>query len=336
MFGFSKKERLRRAAEQGHAESQTWLGYAYHTGQGVRQDYAEAIKWYRLAAAQGHAGSQCNLGVMYQNGEGVTRNYSEAASWFYRSAVQGYAHAQFDLAGLYGTGRGVPLDDPEPVKWLRRAAEQGIVAAQDIRDSFEQEGRGTAWTPTEGERRPPPSSRIAPRIEDAVRSQLETAKPQSTSDNDDQNESEPCIRRQSGVGEKLSMELIVERSYSILGEMLFKSVEEGWSFSAFVDTFYISFSKASVTVAPNLQVVQSDNEVICWLKLSKIPLLRTARPPRFGPIPAVPQELMMAAVEIATHLSESEFLGHVSEMALLRAGGAGVTKTPHLGRVARM
>jgi uncharacterized protein len=101
MFGLSKRERLRRAAEQGPAESQMWLGYAYQVGEGVQQDYAEALKWYRLAGVQGHAASQCNLGVMYQNGEGVPQDYQETARWFYRSAVQGYAPAQFNLAGLY-------------------------------------------------------------------------------------------------------------------------------------------------------------------------------------------------------------------------------------------
>jgi hypothetical protein len=150
MFGLSKTQRLRRAAERGHAESQMWLGYAYQVGQGVQQDYAEAIKWYRLAAAQGHAGSQCNLGVMYQNGEGVPQDYREAASWFYRSAVQGYAPAQFNLAGLYGTGRGVSLDDAEAVKRYRLAAAQGVAAAQDILDAFEHEGRGVARQPRTG------------------------------------------------------------------------------------------------------------------------------------------------------------------------------------------
>ncbi len=37
----------------------------YDNGQGVPQDYAEAVKWYRLAAEQGYAYAQYNLGVMY-------------------------------------------------------------------------------------------------------------------------------------------------------------------------------------------------------------------------------------------------------------------------------
>ena len=34
-------------------------------GQGVPQDYKEAVKWYRLSAEQGDAQAQYNLGVMY-------------------------------------------------------------------------------------------------------------------------------------------------------------------------------------------------------------------------------------------------------------------------------
>jgi len=37
-------------AEQGIAQSQNNLGWMYHKGQGVPQDYKEAIKWYRKSA----------------------------------------------------------------------------------------------------------------------------------------------------------------------------------------------------------------------------------------------------------------------------------------------
>ena len=45
------------------------MGYA--NGEGVPEDDAEAVRWYRMAAEQGDAGAQYNLGVMYANGEGV-------------------------------------------------------------------------------------------------------------------------------------------------------------------------------------------------------------------------------------------------------------------------
>ena len=54
--------RLRLIAERGDARAQTELGRRYETGRGVRQDYAEAVRWYRRAAEQGHEDAQEHLG----------------------------------------------------------------------------------------------------------------------------------------------------------------------------------------------------------------------------------------------------------------------------------
>jgi TPR repeat protein len=45
---------LRPLAEQGDARAQYHLGTRYFTGSGVPQDYAEALKWFRLSADQGN------------------------------------------------------------------------------------------------------------------------------------------------------------------------------------------------------------------------------------------------------------------------------------------
>ena len=44
--------------QQGDANGQTSLGFMYDKGQGVPQDYAEAVRWYRKAAVQGYAEAQ--------------------------------------------------------------------------------------------------------------------------------------------------------------------------------------------------------------------------------------------------------------------------------------
>ena len=44
----------RKAAEQGDANAQLWIGYCYENGDGIVKDKAEAIKWYRKAAEQGN------------------------------------------------------------------------------------------------------------------------------------------------------------------------------------------------------------------------------------------------------------------------------------------
>ena len=59
------------------------LAGAYYKGEGVHQDYGEAVKWYQKAAEQGDSGSQYRLGVMYENGEGVAQDYVASYIWYH-------------------------------------------------------------------------------------------------------------------------------------------------------------------------------------------------------------------------------------------------------------
>ena len=56
-------------------------------GQGVPRDYAEAFRWYQKAADQGHAGGQYYVGLMYQLGRGVAQNDAEAVTWYRKAAA---------------------------------------------------------------------------------------------------------------------------------------------------------------------------------------------------------------------------------------------------------
>ena len=82
----------------------------YSNGQGVPQDYKEAVRWYRLSAEQGDAKAQNNLAVMYEKGQGVPQDYKEAVRLYRLSAEQGFAIAQFNLGVMYYNGQGVPQD----------------------------------------------------------------------------------------------------------------------------------------------------------------------------------------------------------------------------------
>ena len=72
---------LRKAAEQGHAAAQRYLGFVYSDGRGVPQDFVEAVRWSRLAAEQGDATAQFNLGLAYSTGQGVQQDYVESHKW---------------------------------------------------------------------------------------------------------------------------------------------------------------------------------------------------------------------------------------------------------------
>jgi hypothetical protein len=68
-----------KKAEAGDANEQFHLGLHYEQGQlGLPKDYFEAAKWYRKAAEQGHAGAQLYLGVFLCN---VKQEAVEAYKW---------------------------------------------------------------------------------------------------------------------------------------------------------------------------------------------------------------------------------------------------------------
>ena len=78
----SELDRTRRLASDGDSAVQFKLGNLYREGEGVSQDYEEAVKWYRKSAEQGNASAQFNLGTSYYNGEGVSQDYKEAYAWW--------------------------------------------------------------------------------------------------------------------------------------------------------------------------------------------------------------------------------------------------------------
>ena len=63
------------------------------------QDYAEAVRLYRLAVAQGHPTAQYNLGYMFEHGQGVAQDYDEAVRLYSLAAAQGHARARKRLFG---------------------------------------------------------------------------------------------------------------------------------------------------------------------------------------------------------------------------------------------
>jgi TPR repeat protein len=77
-------------AEQSNAAAQYNLGLMYLEGNGVPQDYAEAIKWYCLAADQGDSGAQSNLGLMYEHGYGVFQDNVKAHMSYNIISANGY------------------------------------------------------------------------------------------------------------------------------------------------------------------------------------------------------------------------------------------------------
>jgi TPR repeat protein len=143
-------QETRALAEQGDAVAQNNLGLMYANGEGVPQDYVEAVRLYRLAVEQGDATAQYNLGSMYDNGTGVAEDDVEAVRLYRLAAEQGDADAHVNLGDMYRLGEGVPQDNVLAYMWANLAAAQGAGGAQELKDLLEE--RMTREQIAEGQR----------------------------------------------------------------------------------------------------------------------------------------------------------------------------------------
>ena len=84
-----------KSAEQDYAPAQYELYKIYYYGcLGLEEDLDEAIRCLAKAAEQGHADAQYWLGDMHDNGEGVEQSDAEALRWYTQAAEQGHVSAK--------------------------------------------------------------------------------------------------------------------------------------------------------------------------------------------------------------------------------------------------
>lgn len=66
-----------------------------------KRDYVTALRLWHQLAEDGYARAQTSLGMMYQNGEGVPQNDAAAVAWYRKAADQGDKSAQGMLDLLF-------------------------------------------------------------------------------------------------------------------------------------------------------------------------------------------------------------------------------------------
>src|SRR5262249_30980668 len=72
---------LTKLALNGEAAAQYALGMRYGTGDGVKQDYHEAMSWFRQAADQGDVRAQAKLAIWYWAGRGAAKDCGKSYYW---------------------------------------------------------------------------------------------------------------------------------------------------------------------------------------------------------------------------------------------------------------
>ena len=123
MYALGTVESCLQAVERGHIRAQVRLGNFFFYGRGVKQDYGEAVKWYRKAAEQGDMEAQYRLILCYLTGKGVEKDDHEAAEWCARAGEKDMVPAEFRIGEwyFYGCDSGIEQDLYEAAKWYHRA-----------------------------------------------------------------------------------------------------------------------------------------------------------------------------------------------------------------------
>ena len=142
-------EQAWQAAQNGEPNGYFLLGFFYYQGEGVTQNFTEAIKWFKKAANNGLRNSYGFLGACYI----TQKNYVEAINWF-KKAIDNGDCCYADLGACYlQLGKfteAIPwlkkgIDDKRPeyyvslgqcyyflqnyteaIPWLKKAADKGI------------------------------------------------------------------------------------------------------------------------------------------------------------------------------------------------------------------
>ncbi len=82
-------DQLRQMAENNNPAAENALGLRYATGDGMKLDEAEAVRWFTRAAEQGNVAAQSKLGALYYGGRGVRQDYTQAYFWMLLARANG-------------------------------------------------------------------------------------------------------------------------------------------------------------------------------------------------------------------------------------------------------
>jgi putative methionine-R-sulfoxide reductase with GAF domain len=112
---------LRKLADGGDPAAQFAIGARYATGENVKQDYAEAMRWFGMAAERGHIVAQDTLGAYYWAGRGVPKDVSKAYFWSVLAEAGGNRASKYRVTALASllTRSQILAAQEQAGEWLR-------------------------------------------------------------------------------------------------------------------------------------------------------------------------------------------------------------------------
>ena len=117
---------MKAKAEAGDAKEMYFLGQSYEYGHnGVEQDNATAVSWFKKSAENGYISAATKLAKAYKNGKlGLPKDDSQYVYWVKKASELGDVASTADLASFYFEGKhGVKKNEKEGLKLAKKAAE---------------------------------------------------------------------------------------------------------------------------------------------------------------------------------------------------------------------
>ena len=135
------------AEGSGSAPAQLRLAQMYERGEGVLQNFVEAVRWFRGAAEQGSVPAMARLGEIYLVGLAAPDTATPASLTHMTSG----AGRNSLLNRMYPQGTAISQDPVDAAQWNARAAAHGDAAA--LEHPAGQLGLGMLYAGGYGERR---------------------------------------------------------------------------------------------------------------------------------------------------------------------------------------
>jgi|GEM_PF-2197096 len=131
------KKYYQAAAENGSAAAMLAIAHCYRTA--TFPFYTKAMFWYKKASEKGSAAAKFYIGEMYENGEGIEQDFKQAVNWYEEAGKCPFIEADnqensrgrnWNNIGFYNAGKiyykgeeGVERDQVKALEYFQKAAD---------------------------------------------------------------------------------------------------------------------------------------------------------------------------------------------------------------------
>jgi len=133
-------------AEKGDDKAMVDLGVMYHTGEGVKQDYAKAMDWYLKALKKKNGDAYSNIGVMYRDGLGVETNRPIAYALFFIVHMRGLGSDSTQIRAGRNLDKTVKLMKEAEIEETLKMTEKYILTFVEKRGELDEQEKALKFS----------------------------------------------------------------------------------------------------------------------------------------------------------------------------------------------